>query len=170
MAVCRAYARATAPTASGPGELLNRINTLIMDDVKGQRFVTMAVAVLDPDGAIDLVSAGHGPTFLYRAATGAVETFGGDGLPLGIMHDEVFAPSNRLTLHKGDVLVLLTDGYLERFNNRNEKYGMERSRASSRRTLQEGRRHRPRYRPRGRGLAGGAAQGDDMTLVVIQRR
>lgn len=171
MAVCRAYARATAPTSTGPDELLKRLNSLIVDDVKGQRFVTMAVAVLNPDGAIDLVSAGHGPTFLYRAATGAVETFGGDALPLGIMHEEDFGPINRLALDKGDVLVLLTDGYLERFNSKNEKYGMERLTRlvaqNSARTADDIVHAIDRAVE---SFASGAPQGDDMTLVVIQRR
>src|SRR5262245_28484027 len=85
MAVCRAYARAAAPTSGGPDALLNRLNDLICDDVKGARFITMVVAVVSASGDAELVSAGHGPTLLYHADARQVEWFGGDGLPLGVV-------------------------------------------------------------------------------------
>ena len=171
MAVCRAYARATAPGSGGASELLNRLNRLIVDDVKGARFITMAVALLSPDGEIEMLSAGHGPTFLYRRLTGAVENFGGDGLPLGIHDSEEYTPVTRLKLEPGDALVLLTDGFMERANGAGKMYGSERlERLIGEHGAQPAAALIEALDRANGEFADGAPQGDDMTAVVIRRK
>ena len=71
------------------------------EDVKGARFITMVVALVSSDGQIDLVSAGHGPTLLFQAASRTVECFGGDGLPLGVVASETYGPRRRIRLESG---------------------------------------------------------------------
>jgi len=171
MAVCRAYARATAPSASAPHAFLARMNDLIVPDVKGQRFITMAVAVLSPNGSIELVSAGHGPTFLYRHAPRTLEWFGGDGPPLGIAPELVFGPTQRFAMEPGDVLVMLTDGFLERMNASQDQFGMERLM----RTITDNAARPPKELISAidaavEVFAAGTPQGDDMTAVVVRRR
>jgi serine phosphatase RsbU (regulator of sigma subunit) len=128
MAVCRAYARATAPSTPDPEALLAGINRLIFDDLKGSgRFITMVIAILSPDGTVELISAGHGPTLLYRKATGEISTFGGDGMPLGLDSAEQYGPHTKLKMESGDVLLLLTDGFIEwQRKTDNEQFGDER--------------------------------------------
>ena len=128
MAVCRAYARATAPSTPDPEALLAGINRLVFDDLKGSgRFITMVIAILSPDGTVELVSAGHGPTLLYRKATGEISTFGGDGMPLGLDSAEDYGPHTRLEMESGDVLLLLTDGFIEwQRTADNEQFGDDR--------------------------------------------
>jgi serine phosphatase RsbU (regulator of sigma subunit) len=113
MAVCRAYARATAHTTPDPAAMVARLNDLLDGDLPSDRFITFALAVIDASGAAQLVSAGHGPTLLYRASTGDVTEFGGDGMPLGVLAGETYGPAASFTLDRGDVLVLLTDGFFE---------------------------------------------------------
>jgi serine phosphatase RsbU (regulator of sigma subunit) len=114
MAVCRAYARASVATARDAAALLEQINSLIVEDIgRSGRFITMVIAILAPDGTVELVSAGHGPTLLYRRATGMVETFGGDGLPLGIAAGEQYGPTRTIRMEEGDLLLLATDGFME---------------------------------------------------------
>lgn len=170
MAVCRAYARATAPGSSDPADFLERINGLIVQDVVGGRFITMAVVVVGPDGSAEMVSAGHGPTFLYRASSGKTEQFGGNGLPLGVNDGEKYAPITRLHLEPGDALVLLTDGFMERSDGKGSMFGCARladvieanARHSAERLITEIDRAVTDF-------ANGAPQGDDMTAVVIRR-
>ena len=114
MAVCRAYARATAPSTPDPEALLAGINRLIFEDLKGSgRFITMVIAILSTDGTAELISAGHGPTLLYCKASGQISTFGGDGMPLGLDSTEQYGPHTKLKMESGDVLLLLTDGFIE---------------------------------------------------------
>ncbi|MBC7772409.1 MAG: PP2C family protein-serine/threonine phosphatase [Pyrinomonadaceae bacterium] len=128
MAVCRAYARASLPLMQDPGTLLERINMLLHDDVHGSRFVTLALMVLDgPRSRFDLASAGHGPSFLLRAATGEIQLFGGDGVPLGIVPDATYEEARSIDMAPGDALVLLTDGFFEwRRESDNQQFGIER--------------------------------------------
>lgn len=113
MAVCRAYARASAPMTHDPAALLARLNELLHADLPSDRFITFALAVLDKDGGVQLISAGHGPTLLYRPATGEAREFGGDGMPLGVSPAEQYGPTTSLNLLEGDILVMLTDGFFE---------------------------------------------------------
>ncbi|HZN67759.1 MAG TPA: PP2C family protein-serine/threonine phosphatase [Tepidisphaeraceae bacterium] len=171
MAVCRAYARSTAPTAPDPAALLGRLNELLLGDLPADRFITFAVAVLDEDGGARLVSAGHGPTLLYRAATRDVEQFEGDGLPLGVSAGEVYGPTNVLAMNEGDVLVMLTDGYFEWCRpGDGEPFGIPRLTETLRaaagadagailRTLDETVQR----------FCDGSPQSDDMTAIVIKR-
>jgi serine phosphatase RsbU (regulator of sigma subunit) len=128
MAVCRAYARAYAPGAGNASAILTHINGLIHDDLGASgRFITMVTALLSPDGRVDLVSAGHGPTFLYRAAEGTIEWFGGDGLPLGIMPDSDYPASVERRMEHGDILLLVTDGFMEWTRTRDgQQFGIQR--------------------------------------------
>jgi serine phosphatase RsbU (regulator of sigma subunit) len=170
MAVCRAYARATAPRSGSAKELLERMNGLIVGDIKGQRFITMAVALIGRAGDVELLSAGHGPTYVYRGTTGKVEEFGGNGLPLGIDSDEQFDPTAYLRLESGDSLVLLTDGFMEQAGPGGELFG-------TRRLAQVIGKNGPRPAAEllgaidreVKGFAAGAGQGDDMTVVVVRK-
>lgn len=170
MAVCRAYSKATAPTTTNAEDFLRRLNELLSRDMSGGRFITMAVAIVGPEGAVDLLSAGHGPTFLYRAATGQVEQFGGNGLPLGIIDDETYAPTASLRLDPGDALVLLTDGFMEHPSTRGGIFGSNRLAEA---IAQHG-TSTPEALIRAidaevTRFADGAAQTDDMTAVVVRR-
>ena len=73
------------------------------------RFITMVIAIASPDGGVQLLFAGLGPTLLYRAAAGSVEWFGGDGFPLGIDKETVCGPIRSLQLEPGNVMMLRTD-------------------------------------------------------------
>jgi serine phosphatase RsbU (regulator of sigma subunit) len=171
MAVCRAYARATAPTTADPAALLSQLNTLLHGDLPSDRFITLVLAVLDEEGGIRLASAGHGPTLLYLASTGEVVQFGGDGIPLGIYPTEDYGPTTSLTLGNGDVLMMLTDGFFEWARpGDGEAFGIPRLsdalRASASadaatilRSIDDAVRR----------FCGGTPQSDDMTAVVIKR-
>ncbi len=172
MAVCRAYARASAPTAPDPAELLMRVNQLIYDDLAASgRFITMVIAVISPDGRVDLCSAGHGPTLLYRAATRDVEVFGGDGPPLGIDPDLSFDAHAQLRLHPGDVLLLATDGFMEwQRASDGQQFGSARLRESLARAVNESARSIfGAIDADVQRFAEGAPQSDDTTAVVIKR-
>ncbi|MFN9972742.1 MAG: PP2C family protein-serine/threonine phosphatase, partial [Phycisphaerae bacterium] len=91
MAICRAYTRATFPSQMELQEAMRRLNALLSEDVGEGRFITFAVAVLDPaTGEVEVLSAGHGPILLRRTPGGtcSLAETEGTGLPLGIMPEE----------------------------------------------------------------------------------
>ncbi len=170
MAVCRAYARATIPDEPSLSVGLGRLNTLLADDIDEGRFVTSAYALLNPaTGDLELLSAGHGPTMLRRA-DGSVESFGGDGPPLGVVPNFDFDPPRALRLEPGDALLLVTDGFFEASNATGNMFGDGRLRAFL--ALNN---HLPtgqlleRLDAAVRAHVGDAPQADDMTAVMIRR-
>ena len=170
MAVCRAYARASAPLDMEPVSLMRRLNELLHGDLRDGRFITLAMAVLDKTGAVELVSAGHGPTLLFRPCDRSIEMFGGDGLPLAVATDQDYAPSRGFDMEPGDVLIMLTDGVFEWQNVRGEQFGAQRLRqalldaASEPATRIVECLHRAVL-----DFASGSPQNDDVTIVAIKR-
>jgi serine phosphatase RsbU (regulator of sigma subunit) len=172
MAVCRAYARATAPSTPDPEALLAGINRLVFEDLKGSgRFITMVIAILSPDGTVELISAGHGPTLFYRKATGEIGTFGGDGMPLGLDSTEHYGPHTKLKMESGDVLLLLTDGFIEwQRTADNEQFGDDRlCQTLSGCASLDARSILNAIDAAVNSFAAGAPQLDDTTAVVIRR-
>lgn len=66
-----------------------------------------------------LVGAGMPPAFIYRALTKEVEAVNLHGLPLGSMSNYLYR-EQEITLDPGDVVLLMSDGFPERFNPANE--------------------------------------------------
>ncbi len=172
MAVCRAYSRATANLIDDPTELMVRINRLLAGDLPSDRFITLATAMIQPGGQVQLVSAGHGPTLLYRAATGAVEEFGGDGLPLGVSVDDPYSPAIGFQMEPGDILMLVTDGFFEwhRTPDR-EQFGTERLvEALKNNAKEDAKTIIQRIDATVCSFVNGTRQEDDMTAVIVKRK
>lgn len=171
MAVCRAYARASTGLVEDPSDLMLKLNQLLQADLPADRFITLAVAMCRPSGAVQLLSAGHGPTLLYRAEAGTVEEFGGDGLPLGVDADELYPPANQFQMDPDDVLLMVTDGFFEWHRESDgEQFGVRRLTDALRQHAGKS----PEQIITGidqavRSFVGDARQQDDMTAVVIKR-
>lgn len=169
MAVCRAYSRAVAPGANGASDVLERINHLITADMSDSRFITMAIALASPDGRVDLLSAGHGPTFLYKARSAQIERFDSDGVPLGVIEDEQYRPIRHLALEPGDTLVMLTDGFMERRSPTGELFGIPRlSAAIARHATADAQTLLRAIDDETSRFAASSPQDDDMTAVVLR--
>ena len=114
-------------TKKTPAEAMSGLNSEIATSGLGHRFITCAMAVLDPKKhEILLVSAGHLPP-MARDLDGNVEQIDGDdtGLPLGIIPDQTFEQSVH-PLKQGDTWVLYTDGVTEAMKLNREIYGSKR--------------------------------------------
>jgi serine phosphatase RsbU (regulator of sigma subunit) len=171
-AVCRAYARASF---RGCGELLatmEQINALLAGDIGEGRFVTFVTVVCTPgNSCVELLSAGHGPLFLYVLKEDRFEEMGAQGLPLGIVADLVSEPPRALDLGPGDLLVLATDGFFEWANPQNELFGAKRLEQA----IRTSRAKHPSevisdlYQSVIE-FSGGTKQQDDLTAVIIKRK
>lgn len=173
MAVCRAYARASAPLEPQLSPLLNRLNSLIHADVGGTRFITFVMALVDSNHSqVEMLSAGHGPILLYRAAARSIEQFSGDGFPLGIVPDGEYPPGRTLDMAGGDILLLLTDGFFEwQRPSDNEAVGIARIEELLKKHAGAGADEiLQRIDEAVRAFTAGAVQNDDMTAVAIKRR
>ncbi|HEV3205921.1 MAG TPA: GAF domain-containing SpoIIE family protein phosphatase [Terriglobales bacterium] len=126
MSATRGMLRSLAQTCSGPGEVLTRLNRLLVEDFPSGRFVTMLLAVLNPSTReLTFSSAGHLRPLLVDDQ-GARFLDSERGIPLGLGIGE-FSES-RIQLSKGARLVFYSDGITEATGLSDEEYGAERMR------------------------------------------
>ena len=106
---------------------LGHINKAFSQHGWDDRFVTMVVAIVDPNkNELTLVNAGHMPPLL-RQREGDVLEIGGKeaGLPLGVMEDYEYEAYQR-QLEPADFLTIFTDGFSEAMDSNRDLFGMER--------------------------------------------
>ncbi|HYK50591.1 MAG TPA: GAF domain-containing SpoIIE family protein phosphatase [Terriglobales bacterium] len=126
MSATRGMMRSLAQTCSGPGEVLTRLNRLLVEDFPSGRFVTMLFAVLNPSTrTLSFSSAGHLRPLLVDEQ-GARFLDSERGIPLGLGTGE-FSES-QVQLSKGSRLVFYSDGITEATDGTDEEYGAERMR------------------------------------------
>jgi phosphoserine phosphatase RsbU/P len=125
MSATRGMLRSLAQTCSGPGEVLTRLNRLLVEDFPSGKFVTMLLAVLNPTRELTFSSAGHLRPLLIDEQ-GARFLDSERGMPLGLGTGE-FSES-RVQLSKGSRLVFYSDGITEATGQSDEEYGAERMR------------------------------------------
>lgn len=103
---------ALATNSGNLGLLVDRLD-LVASEAEDSTFSTMvAVEYHDSSGSLSVLSAGHPPPFVRRA-DGRVDRIDGSGRPVGIqVGDDREAVADRLG--PGDLLVLYTDGLIER--------------------------------------------------------
>ncbi len=112
-AAAQASMRSYLRMISDPGEVVTLLNQDVCERVEDGRFLTLFLAVLSADGTVDALNGGHALPFLYRSATGEIETIGRGGPALGMIPDETYTAHEPIHLEKGDVLVIYTDGLTE---------------------------------------------------------
>jgi integral membrane sensor domain MASE1 len=114
MAQLRSAGRAFAHQGLSPSRLLAELNGFTRHASLG-KFATMAVAVLEPvEGVLSYCVAGHPPPFLRYAADGEVVRLSdAHGPVLGPVREATYA-EGRVHVSPGDILVMYTDGLVER--------------------------------------------------------
>ncbi len=134
-AACRAYVRSSSDHHGDLAQLSSRVNRLLAQDLPDGRFVTMASAMINSDDApVALLSAGHGPIIHYVRSTGAAREIMPQGMPLAVDADGDFGPVMSIEMAAGDVLALVTDGFVEWArsgeNGHHQQFGTSRLRDS----------------------------------------
>ncbi len=116
MAGARAYLHAHARIRSedSPGDLLTRVNRMLIHDMEGDRYITLLLARLDMQRrSLVYASAGHAPGYILDAGGKVKHCLESTSIPLGISASETFHTSPEIPLVAGDIVVLLTDGVVE---------------------------------------------------------
>ena len=95
-------------------QLLSHLNTLIFDTFPYERFVTLFYCELTSSSnrLVLYGNAGHCAPIHYRPKEDSFKELDATGGLLGIMRQQKFDVEN-IRMHKGDVLVLFTDGISE---------------------------------------------------------
>lgn len=135
----------------------------------GKLYMAMALAKVSR-GSMRIAGAGMPGALVFRRATGEVEEVSLSGMPLGSLVNYPYEVSE-IKLEDGDTVLLMSDGFAERFNGEGEMFGYERAKKAFSevaplsaaeiidRLVQESDR-----------WAGNDALTDDMTFVVMKTK
>lgn len=103
------------------------LNDALYEDLSGaDHFITMFYLQYHTvTGEVNYASAGHNPPLLLRCGESSCTKLDADGMVLGVKKEVVFE-EKRITLEKGDLIFLYTDGITEAENKEGEFFGTER--------------------------------------------
>ncbi|HTM23584.1 MAG TPA: PP2C family protein-serine/threonine phosphatase [Vicinamibacterales bacterium] len=161
-----------------PRQLLLEVNRIISENLDTRSFITMTYAVLDlVAGTATFARAGHTPLLYLRGdgSEGGTQVLVPNGLVVGLRipgATEKFAElleEHQIDLHKGDVIVLYTDGITEAMNRESDLFGDARL---GRLVAEHGHLDtgdlRERILREIESFVGTADQHDDMTMILIK--
>jgi phosphoserine phosphatase RsbU/P len=150
-----------------PVRVIHRINDFLCQHDEVGRYATMFFGMLDRDGNLDYLNAGHPSPLLLRDGN-VTEIFTEGSFPVGLIPEASYAVV-RVKLQPGDTLVLFSDGVTEAANPNDDMYGVPR--------LSEvlaGQQDTPLDQIQKNvvesveAFARGASQADDITLLLIR--
>lgn len=123
-ATLRTAIRSHVHTTSSPGQLIEKANRQIYEDLERVgMFITAQCLWLKPDGLVlEVSSAGHCPLLIRRS--GKIELEHGESMPLGLSYDETFK-DHQIQLSRGDGVLMITDGIYELFGSRKTPLGID---------------------------------------------
>ncbi len=122
MSATRGMLRSLAEACCTPGEVLTRLNQLLVNDFPAGRFVTLVYAVLDPAArTVVFANAGHlRPLFIDETGEHFLEVE--QGLPLGLTCGEY--SETEVSLTPGSRLLFYSDGITEAVDGNDEEFGL----------------------------------------------
>jgi serine phosphatase RsbU (regulator of sigma subunit) len=149
-----------------PQSILTALDRLVRSTPQ-KTFVTATLARVDLDrGRLEITNAGHPPTYLLRR--GEVREIALPSTPLGVLDSSY--RTEALDLEPGDMLVWLSDGFIEATSTEGECFGYERTREALCGDADTPADLRDRFLDAVRTHSEAQAAADDCTLVVMHYR
>jgi sigma-B regulation protein RsbU (phosphoserine phosphatase) len=152
-----------------PATVFNHVNKFLCGHSEIGRYATMFFGILDQNGHLEFINAGHPSPILLRGGV-AEEAFAEGSFPVGLVPEAEYT-AVCLKLEPGDTMVLFSDGVTEAMDPAEELYGVPRLRE-----LLNGRLECPLEDLQKCVLESvetftrGASQADDLTLLIVRYR
>jgi phosphoserine phosphatase RsbU/P len=148
-------------------KVFNHLNRFLCDRAAVGRYATMFFGLLETNGVLEFVRAGHPSPFLLRQGE-ITELYSTGSFPIGLVEMASFT-SVRIQLELGDTLLLYTDGVTEAENRERELFQEERLKEALRqhqdsplKETQDG------ILSAVEKFTEGANQSDDVTLLLVR--
>jgi len=124
MANAQATIRSNTYTKVTPKQCMERSNTLLYNTIAADKFVTLFFGILDTEHhTIEFANAGQDDPVVIRGGVVA-ERLNAGGIPLGLMGNAAYDEA-KVSLQKGDLVVLFSDGITEAFDEEYTLWGEE---------------------------------------------
>jgi phosphoserine phosphatase RsbU/P len=152
-----------------PARVFNHVNRFLCDHTEVGRYATVFFGLLDNDGHLEFINAGHPSPFLIRRGV-AEEAFTEGSYPVGLVPEAQYTAAC-LKLEPGDTLVLFTDGVTEAMDPQEQLFGVPRLRG-----VLTGQLECPLEQLQKcvleavENFTRGARQADDLTLLIVRYR
>jgi sigma-B regulation protein RsbU (phosphoserine phosphatase) len=148
-------------------QLMLMANRIFCESIMAGQFATMVAGRASSDGRVEIVNAGHCPVLVVKSD--GVTRLSSTGVPLGMFCDGT-ATIQTVSLDKGEMLFLYTDGLSETCNPAGVQFGDERLGSF----LEGNRAKAPDALVKAclremEGFSAGTPSTDDLTMMVIQR-
>ncbi|HEX8872467.1 MAG TPA: PP2C family protein-serine/threonine phosphatase, partial [Candidatus Acidoferrum sp.] len=152
-----------------PARVFNHVNRFLCDHAEVGRYATMFFGILEDNGRVEFINAGHPSPILIRGNT-VEEAFTEGSFPVGLVPEAEFSTAT-LQLEPNDTMVLFSDGVTEAMDPDEQLYGVAR--------LQEalgGKGDLPLDEIQKcvlesvENFARGARQADDLTILLVRFR
>src|SRR5436309_8194932 len=152
-----------------PARVFNHVNRFLCDHSEVGRYATVFFGLLDNDGHLEFINAGHPSPFLIRRGK-AEEAFTEGSYPVGLVPEAQYTAAC-VKLEPGDTLVLFTDGVTEAMDPEEQLFGVPRLRQ-----VLTGQMQCPLEQLQKcvleavENFTRGARQADDLTLLIVRYR
>ena len=168
MARAITLAKALAPRAQSPQQLLQLLNQDLCRNNDGCMFVSLLCGLLDTaTGHFSMASAGHEPPVLW--GEGAPRLLDIETGPALGLDEEASYSSRRVRLRPGETLLMYTDGITEATDANLQMYGQERMLACLERHATQGDGDPAGYLLADvEAFAAGHGQADDITVLALR--
>ncbi|MEW6509904.1 MAG: SpoIIE family protein phosphatase [Bacteroidota bacterium] len=126
MAVSRTLLKAVAHQVVNPGEVLRKLNTLLIPESEEAMFVTVFFGVMNVrTGEVQFSNGGHNAPYVVRSSGEVEQLPMTDGMLLGKI-ENVDYETKRVKLAHGDSVFVYTDGVSEAMDKDMNQYNEER--------------------------------------------
>jgi len=152
-----------------PARVFSHVNRFLCDHSEVGRYATVFFGILDQEGHLEFINAGHPSPFLIRHGA-AEEAFTEGSYPVGLVPEAQYT-AVCLKLEPGDTLVLFSDGVTEAMDPDEQMFGIARLKE-----LLTGQLECPLEQLQKcvleavENFARGARQADDLTLLIVRYR
>jgi phosphoserine phosphatase RsbU/P len=152
-----------------PARVFNHVNRFLCDHSEVGRYATVFFGILDQEGHLEFINAGHPSPILIRRGT-AQEAFTEGSYPVGLVPEAQYT-AVCLKLEPGDTLVLFSDGVTEAMDPDEQMFGVARLKE-----LLTGQLECPLEQLQKcvleavENFSRGAHQADDLTLLIVRYR
>jgi phosphoserine phosphatase RsbU/P len=152
-----------------PARVFNHVNRFLCDHSEIGRYATMFFGILDEQGHLEYINAGHPSPFLIRRGV-AEDVFTEGSYPVGLVPEAEYT-AVCLQLEPGDTLVLFSDGVTEAMDPAEQLFGVPRLREVLTGHLQTPLDELQRIVLESvENFSRGASQADDLTLLLVRYR
>jgi predicted ester cyclase len=125
-ATCALLGGVATASGSSPGEVLARVNEVLLARIPANMFVTCFYAILEPKSAsLSHANAGHDLPYLRRR-NGQAEELRVRGMPLGLMPGMGYEEKETI-LDAGEAALFYSDGLVEAHDPHGEMFGFPRA-------------------------------------------